>query len=72
MDSRTLNRRTLERIEDAAREIGTLLIAFAPLDLVLAGELRHRWPVLLLFLTVGALLLGAALRSERGRLRRAD
>ena len=44
-----------ERVEDAMREIGTLLIAFAPLDAALNERREHVAVFLLLFLGVGAL-----------------
>ncbi len=45
------------------REIGTLLITFAPLDLGLRGS-ESRVHVLLLFLTAGVLLFLGALALE--------
>jgi hypothetical protein len=39
-----------ERIEDAMREVGTLLIAFAPLDAALSERREHVAVFLLLFL----------------------
>ncbi len=56
-----------ERIEDAMREVGVLLIAFAPLDVALnhhqAGDLNF----LLLFLGLGAALFTGALLLEGRR-----
>ena len=52
-----------ERIMDGMREVGVLLIAFAPLDAVLAE--RSRMPLLLLFLVLGLVLFTAALVLER-------
>ena len=54
-----------ERIEDAMREIGTLLIAFAPLDAALTERREHVAVFLLLFLGLGALLFIGALVLER-------
>lgn len=58
-----------ERIEDAMREIGTLLIAFAPLDAALSERREHVVVFLLLFLGLGALLFIGALILERRRTR---
>jgi hypothetical protein len=57
--------RARERIEEAAREIGVLLIAFAPLDAVLAEP--RRVPTLLFFVMLGVSLFAAALVMERRR-----
>jgi hypothetical protein len=56
----------VERVEDALREIGTLLLAFAPLDAALS---EGRMPIgfLLLFVGSGLLLFVAALLMERKR-----
>ena len=54
-----------QRLEDAAREIGTLLMAFAPLDAILTDAGR-RGSVLLLLL-FGALLFTGALFFEKRR-----
>ena len=56
-----------ERIEDAMREVGTLLIAFAPLDAGLSERKEHIVGFLLLFLGLGALLFVGALVLERRR-----
>jgi hypothetical protein len=58
-----------ERIEDGMREIGTLLIAFAPLDAALTECREHVAVFLLLFLGLGALLFIGALVLERRRSR---
>ena len=58
-----------ERVEDAMREIGTLLIAFAPLDAALSERREHVAVFLLLFLGLGALLFIGALVLERRRSR---
>jgi len=43
-------RSAAERIEDAMREVGTLLIAFTPLDVALSDGRIHALSILLLFL----------------------
>lgn len=53
------------RVEDAIREIGTLLVAFAPLDVALTEG--RRWGTLLLFLLLGASLFIGSLWLERRR-----
>jgi len=54
------------RIVEAMREVGVLLIAFAPLDAMFCGGLRAlRW--MLLFFSFGVLLFIAALVLERTR-----
>jgi hypothetical protein len=62
---------TRERLEEAAREIGVLLMAFAPLDVALTDRPSTRWTPLLLFFVTGVLFLGGALASERRRQRAA-
>ena len=60
-----------ERIEDAMREVGTLLIAFAPLDAALSegrGQM-NTLAFLLLFFGLGSLLLAGAVLLERRRSR---
>ena len=57
-----------ERLEDAMREVGTLLIAFAPLDAALA-EQRGKTGLLLLFMIVGVLLFLVSVLIERRRSR---
>ena len=57
--------RLLRRIQEAMREVGVLLIAFAPLDVGLqgaAGNLR----VLFFFLGLGLLLFIGSLTVEWG------
>jgi C4-dicarboxylate-specific signal transduction histidine kinase len=56
-----------ERIEEAMREIGMLLLAFAPLDAVLAEPARTGR--LLLFFCFGIFLFIAAVLLERRRAR---
>jgi peptidoglycan/LPS O-acetylase OafA/YrhL len=62
---------TRERVEEAAREIGVLLIAFAPLDVALNDARPFRWWILLLFLSLGLLFFVCALVAERRRKHRA-
>ena len=56
-----------ERIEDAMREIGVLLLAFAPLDVALNRHERGALSFLLLFLGFGTALFTGALILERWR-----
>ena len=50
---------------EAAREIGVLLIAFAPLDFaVSSGPARQYWFFLLGFLVAGVLLLSIGVAGE--------
>jgi hypothetical protein len=58
-----------ERVEDGMREVGTLLIAFAPLDAAFSVASPHLVGLVLLFLCLGALLFVAAMTSERRRTR---
>ena len=51
------------------REIGTLLIAFAPLDAALSGGPMPAATFLLLFLGLGLTLFAGALLIERMRTR---
>jgi hypothetical protein len=60
------NTRVAERIEEAVREIGVLLIAFAPLEGTFSTSPRAGIS-LLLFLAFGLLLFGGALLNERRR-----
>ena len=55
-----------ERVEDAMREVGTLLITFAPLDAALAeyGGVARKF---LFFLIVGVVLFAGSLWLERRR-----
>ena len=55
-----------ERTEEIIREIGTLFMAFAPLDAVL-GDNRLRWKWMLFFFVLGILLIVVALVSEKWR-----
>jgi hypothetical protein len=56
-----------ERFEDVLREVGTLLIAFAPLDVALGAEKTKSWSSMLLFLSLGLLFLTIALVAEQQR-----
>jgi len=49
-----------ERVEDALREIGTLVCAFTPLDAAVIDEPQRRATFLLFFLPLGALLFSLA------------
>lgn len=51
-------------LQSAAREIGTLLLAFSPLDAMAWDEAPGRTAMLLLFLAGGALFLGGAIASS--------
>jgi hypothetical protein len=55
-----------ERLEDAMREVGTLLIAFAPLDAAIAESGRAS-RALLFFLLIGMALFAGSLWLERRR-----
>jgi hypothetical protein len=57
------------RVEEACREIGVLWLVFVPIDFVLGGDTPGRRTWLLIFLGVGAFLLGGALLTEYRRLR---
>ncbi len=54
-----------ERVEDAMREVGTLLIAFAPLDAALAESRSVVRVLLFFFLLLGVVLFVASLWLER-------
>lgn len=56
-----------ERIEDAMREVGVLLIAFAPLDVALNRHAGGDLSYLLLFLGLGMSLFVGSLILERRR-----
>lgn len=58
---------TRERVEEIAREVGTLLIAFTTLDAAFAAEPDRRSLVLLTFLPLGAILIVGSLWAERRR-----
>ena len=57
----------IERIEEALREIGVLLVALAPLDAAFDSAPGSTLTDLLLFLTAGATLFVIALLLERRR-----
>jgi len=69
MPDQTHGKSAAERVEDAMREVGTLLIAFAPLDAALSERREHVAVFLLLFLGLGALLFVGALVLGRRRTR---
>jgi hypothetical protein len=56
-----------ERFEDVLREVGTLLIAFAPLDVALDAQKTKNWWTMLLFLSLGLFFLAIALIAEQRR-----
>jgi hypothetical protein len=58
-----------ERVEDAMREVGTLLIAFAPLDAALTESRTVVRVLLFFFLLLGVVLFAASLWLERRRSR---
>ena len=61
--------RMRERIEDLFREIGTLVLAFTPLDAVAWGDRHDRLELALTFVLIGLLFTMVAFLSELGRLR---
>ena len=58
--------RVARHIADALREIGVLLIAFAPLDITLSSGQAHAGTYLLIFLIVGISLFGVGVALEGG------
>lgn len=56
--------RLYERIQEALREVGVLLMAFAPLDAALTEDALRAARVLALFLTGGMILFATALALE--------
>ena len=56
-----------ERLEEISREIGTLLLAFTPLDAVVWSDQRQLGLRLLLFMLSGVLFIVVALLSETRR-----
>ena len=54
-----------ERIEEAMREVGVLLMAFAPLDGLLQPRELIPWPRLSFFLSLGIFLFALAIVFER-------
>ena len=61
--------RVRERLEDLCREIGTLLLAFTPLDSVLWEDRPYHSALELTFFLVAVLLLSIAILSESRRIR---
>ena len=59
-------RRLHRRILEAMREIGILLMAFAPLDLALIAEPERQWRTLLIFLLGGIVLFLSGVLGEMG------
>ena len=56
-----------ERIEEAAREVGILLIAFAPMDAAVNAAQGQKTGSLLFFVVAGLCLFSGALLMERRR-----
>ncbi|HEV2671763.1 MAG TPA: hypothetical protein VGU74_11760 [Gemmatimonadales bacterium] len=56
-----------ERVEDAMREVGTLLITFAPLDAAFVESRSDAIVLLLFFWIVGVSLFAGSLWLERRR-----
>jgi hypothetical protein len=69
MDTSTPPRRALERVEDAIRESGTLIVALTPLDAAFAPNQEDRVFTGLILLTLGVVLFVVALHLERRRAR---
>jgi putative exporter of polyketide antibiotics len=69
MNATTPPRQALERIEDAIRESGTLIVALTPLDATFAPNQEDRWLWALILFGSGILLFGVALFLERRRTR---
>ena len=63
-----LDSRTIERVEEACREIAILFIALAPLDVFLGEDPSHAAANGFLFVTLGISLFVVALYAERRRL----
>ena len=63
------NRHALERIEDLAREVATLFLALAPIDVVLGAERPHSFSYGLILVAVGVVLFLLTLLTERNRSR---
>ena len=59
-----------ERTEDVVREIGTLLLAFAPLDVALSEHAEGQLTVLLIFLLVGLSFVSVSIAAESRRRKR--
>ena len=67
MDSESAWARTRKRIEDFGREVGTLLVAFAPLDAALGSDRPGQWRVMLLFVAAGLSFVGGSLITAHRR-----
>ena len=63
-----LDPRTIDRVEEALREISVLFIALAPLDVFLGEDPAHAAANGFAFMTVGFSLFVVALYVERRRL----
>ena len=63
----TYTKSVRERVEAAAREIGILLIAFAPLDAAANAAQGQKLGALLYFIALGIGLFSGALLLERYR-----
>jgi integral membrane sensor domain MASE1 len=68
MPSRATSDKSRERIEDLAREVGTLLLALTPLDAVLWSE-TYRWWLGSVYILLGFVSFGFATVAERRRTR---
>jgi hypothetical protein len=58
----------VERIEESVREIATLFVALAPLDVVLGADRPHAFGYGLIFMLIGVTLFVSAVLTERRRL----
>jgi hypothetical protein len=63
-----LGARTIERVEEALREIAVLFIALAPLDVFLSEDPAHAAANGFAFMMLGCSLFVVALYVERRRL----
>jgi hypothetical protein len=72
MDTNSAWAKTRKRMEDFAREVGTLLVAFAPLDAALGTDQPGKWRLMLLFAGTGLLCVAGALIAEHRRERDAQ
>ena len=59
--------RIAERIEEAVREVATLFIALAPLDVILGGGATHGYRDGLIFIAIGVFLFIVVLITEDRR-----
>ena len=62
--------RILEHLEAFLREVGTLLIALAPLDAAYSADRPARLRLLLIFFSLGAFFILVALSTEYRRTKR--